>query len=554
VPGERVAGHLGRAGKELELFEKHELSDKGFKRESIMKFKTNLKKILFLTITLLFLFTLKSFNKIESEDTDGDLHLTRASINGHIWHKVQQKAKDTVVQLFIYNSVFNWLEPHKSPKQKRAYASGFFIDQNGYIVSNFHAIDDAINVEIQIPSLGKQRFEVEVVGVNPDRDVSLLKLTEESLNKVKEKLGQISYLELGDSDKVVRTQEVLALGYPLGQEKLKATQGIVSGRESVWGESYIQITAPINPGNSGGPSLNNKGQVVGINTAGIEEAQNIGYIIPINDVKSVIQELHKTKFLRKPILGCEFNIANEDMVKFLGNPEQGGLYIARVHKDTLFERAGVQPGDMWYQINGHAIDLYGEVSVDWSEDKVSFLDFINRLNIEQNVKIVVYRNGKRKELSFKFEVLDQLPIRRFYPLHEKVDYEIIGGMVVMDLTLNHVSKLEDDNNYLVKYRKRENQYEPRIILTHIFPDSQTEEARVLDVGDVLEQVNGREVKTLSDFRTLVLGSKNTGFLNIKTKEKRFSVLSLEKIVKEEDALATNYFFKKSKLVEDLGES
>jgi len=104
------------------------------------------------------------------------------------------------------------------------------------------------------------------------------------------KLGQIPFLRLGDSDKVARRDKITVLGYPLRQERLKSIEGEVSGREVVWGESWIQISAALNPGNSGGPALNGKGEVVGINTARIPEGQNIGYIIPINDVKGIIKK------------------------------------------------------------------------------------------------------------------------------------------------------------------------------------------------------------------------------------------------------------------------
>ena len=401
-----------------------------------------------------------------------NLNYTSSKIpeNNTSWRKAQTKSKDTVVQLFVQNSIFNWLEPHKSPTQTESYGSGSFINNKGYIVSNYHVVDEAVDVKIQIPFFGKKRFEVEVIGVCPDRDISLLKLTKKSFDDIKEKLGKIPYLKLGNSDKVFRTQEILALGYPLGQEKLKATQGIVSGREREWGESYIQITAALNEGSSGGPSINKNGEVIGINTSGISKAQNVGYIVPTNDVKNIIHQLRKIKFLRKPFLGGEFNYASKDMVNFLKNPEPGGLYFSRIYKDSLLEKVGVKEGDMLYEINNHKVDMYGETNVPWSEDKISILDLINRFTIGEKINLVIYRNGNKKEFNFKFELLKQLPIRMFYPPYEKSDYEIIGGMVAMELALNHISKLKDSNKYLIKYKKRKNQYEPKLILTHIFPN------------------------------------------------------------------------------------
>ncbi len=470
-------------------------------------------------------------------------------ITDNKWLDVQKKAKDTVVQLFIQTAEFNWKEPFKSPEQSRAWGSGFFINSDGYLVSNYHVVDEAVKVRIQIPSLGKEQFLVEVVGASPDRDITLLRLTKKAKQDILEKLKEIPSLPLGDSDTVLRTHEVLALGYPLGQQKLKSTQGIVSGRENLRDESYIQITAAINDGNSGGPSLNKDGEVIGINTAGFSRAQNVGYIIPINDVKSVIDDLHDTKLLHKPFLGGEYNIANKELVSFLKNPSPGGLYVSRVYKNTLLDKAGLQAGDMIYAINGNKFDLYGETSTLWSEDRVPLAALLNRFKLGQKINISYARQGQHKETTFTFDVLKQLPIRYFYPEFEKIDYEIIGGMVLMQLTLNHVQLFEEHRSFLTKYKKREHQYEPRLLLTHIFNGSETQKARVFKEVDLIEEVNGKKVQTLEQFRNAV--KQDERFLRVKNKDKKLMVLDLAKVVEQEDELIEEYFYKKSAFVKDL---
>jgi serine protease Do len=476
-----------------------------------------------------------------------------------VWRSVQEKARDTVVQIFVQANSFNWLQPFKSPDPKKIYGTGFFIDKEGHIVTNFHVAEDEVGIKIQIPSFGKEQFSATVVGVCPDRDLALLQLTDESRKKIHDKLGHIPYLELGDSDTIVRTQEILALGYPLGQEKLKSTHGIVSGREIVWGESYIQITAPLNPGNSGGPSLNNQGVVIGLNTARMKTAQNIGYIIPINDIKSVIQALRHVRLFRSPLLGGEFNYATPAMTQYLNNPQPGGLYISRVYKDTLFEKFGVQEGDMIYSINGNRLDLYGETNVTWNEDKVPIIALLNRFELGQNITIELYRNGKKHTVNFKFENLHDLPIRRLYPPYEKIDYEIIGGMVVMPLTINHIEKFDAIDatvtKDLIKYEKRENQYKPRLLVTHIFPTSQAQEARCIGPGDLIKEVNGQRVATLDDLRNALKASTQQGlyknFVTIKTNDRKFMVLNLNQILDDEDLISEKYLYKKTGLFQVL---
>ncbi len=468
-----------------------------------------------------------------------------------VWKNVQKKVQDTVVQVFVETTPFNWAEPFKSPDQDKAYGSGFFIDQEGHIVSNFHVVEDAVRVKIQIPSFGKQQFDCTIIGVSPERDISLLKLTQPSYKKIVKRLKKIPYLQFGDSDKILRTEKIMALGYPLGQEKLKSTQGIVSGRENLGGESFVQITAALNPGNSGGPSTNANGEVIGINTARISSAQNIGYIIPINDVKNVINDIHKITLLRKPLFGCMFNYGNAAMVSYLGNPnpEEGGLYIARVFKSMLFDKAGIKEGDMIYSINGMRLDLYGETNVSWSEDKVPLSSLLNRFEIGQTIKIELYRQGVHLEKEFIFNLVDPLPVRTMYPDFEPIDYEIFGGMVFMGLSMNHVALFDDDNPRLARFYQQKNQYKPYIILTHIFMGTYAHEARVLEPGDLIKEVNGRPVSTLEELRSAILESDE--YVTMKTEEKRFIVLDLKRVLDEEEQTAQRYFYKSSPLNQKL---
>lgn len=482
--------------------------------------------------------------KVEAQSVVPDKVI--APISG-VWKKVQKEVKDTVVQVFVEAASFNWSEPFKSPDQDRAFGSGFFIDDKGHIISNFHVVDEAVKVKVQIPSFGKLQFQCSIVGVSPERDISLLKLTDESRTKVLNKLGKIPFLKLGDSDSVLRTEKIMALGYPLGQEKLKSTQGIVSGRENLGGESFIQITAALNPGNSGGPSINAKGEVIGINTARISSAQNVGYIIPMNDVRNVIKDIYKIKLLRKPLFGCTYNYGTSAMVSFLNNPypEEGGLYIARVFKNMLFDRAGIQGGDMIYSINGLRFDLYGETNVDWSEDKVPLPSLLNRFEIGKPINIELYRKGVKIKKELMFEFVDPLPIRTMYPDFEKIDYEIFGGMVFMNLSMNHIDLFDDDNPRLTRFRQQKNQYKPHIILTHIFAGTQAHAARVLMPGDLIKEVNGISVSTLEELRSAILESER--YVTIKTEEHRFVVLDIDRVLNEEGAIARRYFYKSSAL-------
>jgi len=482
-----------------------------------------------------------------------------ACIDGQRWCDVQTKVKDTVVQVFSQIAEFNWLEPYKSPNQYQSTGSGFFFTEAGDIITNAHVVDQARAVSIQVPSTGKRRFEVDVIGVSPDRDLAWLRLRPEERDALVTALGKIPTLPIGNSDQVHRADEIMALGYPLGQQSLKSTTGVVSGREHLGGQHLIQISAPINPGSSGGPSIDSRGAVIGVNSSGIfgGGAQNVGYIIPANEVTLFLRQLEQmpdmgtVKFLRKPFLGVLFNSGNDSLVNFLGNPRPGGLYVVETHKHGPLNKIGISAGDMIYELDGHKIDIFGEMNVPWSEDKVLLTDYVSRLMFGDDVQIVVYRDGKRKEFIFKLTHADPLPIRRMYPGYEKIEYEVIGGMVIMQLTMNHVQMLIQNVPELVQYMEFKNQLEPALLVTHVLPDSEAARSRSIGTGVLIGEVNGTKVQTLSEFREATRKSATTGFLTVKTKDNVFTVLPFDKIIMNEVRLSNEYYYPLSEFIKSL---
>jgi len=469
------------------------------------------------------------------------------------WIDVQRQVKNTVVKIICDVAAFHWLEPYNPPMVSSGSGSGFFINSDGDIVTNWHVVNQAQLVQIEIPALGAERLTVEVAGISPERDVALLRLTQYAKERIAKVLGDIPFLKFGNSDEVRRGQDVLALGYPLGVQALKSTQGIVSGREriSLIKQSCIQTTAPLNPGNSGGPAINSAGQVVGINFAGMGKAQNVGYIIPINDVKSAIKDLHKIRLLRRPLLGCSLEPANEDMIEFLGNPKPGGFYIAKVFKNMMLEKFGVQAGDMIYEVNGYQVDRFGRAAVPWNEDKVSMLEILDRLEVGDKIYMVIYRNGERKEIEFMLEPRFLQPVRFIYPDFEEIDYETIAGIVVMELAQNHLPILAEQAHALLAYESPEKQYEPALVVSSVQPTSLANKLRLLYPGMIISEVNGEPVKTLEEFRVAVRKSKKTRFLTIRTQEHWFVVFSVDNIVLDEDRLSKIYQFEKSKLIDEI---
>ncbi len=492
--------------------------------------------------------------KIESE-IDNQIKIENMlTLNRQPWRPVQEAIHDTVVQIFSQVAEIDLLEPYKTPAQFGARGSGFFINDQGYLVTNAHVVDQAIAIWVCIPALGKHFVTAHIIGICPERDLALLCVDNEDLEIIRQELGGISFLSLGDSDLVRRADEVLALGYPLGQESLKSTTGVISGRE----QHFIQISAPINPGSSGGPLLNINGEVIGINSGGFQEAQSVGYIIPINDLKLILPDLYKTTLLRKPFLGILSSHGTESLTSFLGNPKPGGCYVVEVVKDSPIYKAGVQKGDMIYEINGNRLDIYGDMNVEWSEDKVSIVDYISRLGLGEDVHLVVYRNAERMELTVKFDQADVLPIHKIYPGYEDIDYEIFGGMVVMPLTINHIKLLADRAPGLSDYARLNNQAEPVLLITHVFHNSYVSRTRTITAGITINKVNGVAVKTLDEFREAIKRSVQNDYfvMNVADNITRASddilvVLPFRKILEEGLTLSRDYRYPLSETVKEL---
>jgi len=462
-----------------------------------------------------------------------------------IWRPVQDHIKDAVVQIIAHVIDFDLLQPYRTPTQGTVYGSGFFINDQGELVTNAHVIDQATEIWLQIPTLGKRIIIAYIVGVIPERDLALLRVSKEDLQFIQRELGNVPYLSLGDSDLVRRSDDVLAVGYPLGQTLLKVTSGEISGRE----QHLIQISAPINPGSSGGPLLNVQAEVIGINAAGVTSAQNVGYAIPINELKIVLPDLYKNRLLRRPFLGFAVNNGVESIADYLGNPRPGGSYVVEVFKGSSMERAGLLRGDMIYEINGYPVDPFGEMTVPWSEDKIFIIDYVGRLTVGQDINLVVYRHGERKELHVRFDPSELPAIPRVYPGHEEIDYEVFAGMVVMQLTKNHIQLLANQAPGLSRYTEMRLQTNPTLVITHIFPNSQLFRCRNVALGSTINEVNGVAVHTLSEYRQALKKGLNDKFLTFRSSDhigrfsdNVFTVLPWEKIVAEEEHLSHCYHY------------
>lgn len=245
-------------------------------------------------------------------------------------------------------SINGWFQ-----QETEGMGSGFIINTDGYILTNYHVIEGAKEVTVTL-SDGRE-VKASVVNYDENQDVAMI--------KINENIEVPGVVELGDSDALQPGEEVLAIGNPLSKELSSTlTKGIVSAlnrsveTETGVNTNLIQTDAAINSGNSGGPLINTKGQVVGINTLKASDgAEGIGFAIPINDVKDKIESLSK------PILnlGVSIRVITSDMAKQLNLEE--GLYIVEVNEFSPAEKAGLRPGDLIVKADGKRVKTFEEL-------------------------------------------------------------------------------------------------------------------------------------------------------------------------------------------------
>ena len=211
-------------------------------------------------------------------------------------------------------------------------------------------------------------------------------------------------MELGDSSKIKVGQTAIAIGNALGRFTNTVTTGVISGlgRKVTAGDPFggslesldnlIQTDAAINPGNSGGPLLNSAGQVIGVNVATTEGAQNIGFAIPINSVKAIVDEFVTKGTVSRPFLGIRYRFISRDVAILNEVPQ--GAYIQEIVADSPAEKSGLKEGDIITKINGESVD---------SENKVG--DLIAKSKIGDILDLEIWRDGETKKLTANLEEL-----------------------------------------------------------------------------------------------------------------------------------------------------
>jgi serine protease Do len=285
---------------------------------------------------------------------------------------------------FFKGSPFeDFFKQHGGPPVKRKQmgeGSGVIVDGKGYILTNDHVVAGAEKITIHL--FDGRELKGTVRGTDPRTDLAVVHV----------EAADLPVAVLGDSDKIQVGEWAIAVGSPFGLEET-VTVGVISakGRSGLGTgtyEDFLQTDASINPGNSGGPLVNIDGDVIGINAMIIQPGQGIGFAIPINLAKTIMQELIKTGKVVRPWVGIGLQDITPDLMKFFNLKEKEGALISQVYSGSPAERVGLKVGDVVIEVDG--------VKIKSSQDVVHE---VLKKKVGQKVNLVILRGGKRLEIS-----------------------------------------------------------------------------------------------------------------------------------------------------------
>ncbi len=314
-------------------------------------------------------------------------------------NEIYERASSGVVQINSQSGTTS-----VSGADQQALGSGFVVDKNGHIVTNFHVVQGAD--EIRVGFSNRDTVEAKLVGSDPSTDIAVLRVSVDA--------NALTPLPLGDSDRVKVGDPVVAIGNPFGLDRT-ATAGIVSAVSRLIQspsnftiDHVIQTDAPINKGNSGGPLLNNRGEVIGVNTqietGGVSTGNvGIGFAVPAKTVKNVVGQILSTGHVEHPYLGITGKSITPDVYEAYRLPVEEGVLVESVQKGSGAQKAGVMEGDTEVVVAGDTYILGGDVVVAADGKKVSSIeelrDAIASHEPGDKIKLQLFRDGDRTSVT-----------------------------------------------------------------------------------------------------------------------------------------------------------
>ena len=349
--------------------------------------------------------------------------------------------------------------------RNKGLGSGFIMSSDGYIITNNHVVRKAEEIEVILE--GGKKYTAKIVGTDPVTDLALLKIDPE---------GSLPAVEIGDSSTLEIGDWVFAIGNPFGLGHT-VTAGIVSAKGRALGigryDNFIQTDAAINPGNSGGPLFDYEGRVVGVNTAVMARGQGLGFAIPVNMAKFVIEHLKVHGRVIRGWLGIMIQDITPEISEALGiNRDKGGL-VSEVKEGSPAGKAGLRRGDVIVSVEGEKIP-----------DAATLTRKLALTKPGVDTKFVVFRDGKEK--TFTIKLIEHPENEKIKESADKMKAEEKLGIEVSEIT----QQLR--NRFKIKASGG-------VIVINVAPGSLASESG-FRAGDVILEVNGDSVNGLDEYR------------------------------------------------------
>jgi serine protease Do len=351
--------------------------------------------------------------------------------------------------------------------KQRSGGSGVIVDKEGYILTNNHVVEGADKVKVRL--IDGREFTAIVKGQDSRTDLAVLHI----------KAKDLPVATLGDSDKLEVGEWAIAIGSPFGLEHT-VTVGVISakGRSGLGTgtyEDFVQTDASINPGNSGGPLINIDGEVVGINAMIIQPGTGIGFAIPINMAKQILNDLIKQGKVVRPWLGISAQDLTPELAEQFQVKEKEGVLVAQIHQGTGAEKAGLVSGDIIKSVEDKAIKNANELVKEIQKKKVG-----------QKVKLSMVRDGKPMTIEVTLSAMPDKP----EAMKEKEVEEKLGAQV-QELT----------PQLAARYRIS-SEIKRGVVVISVEEGSPADELG-LQEGDVILEINRKKIETIKDFEKTI---------------------------------------------------
>lgn len=375
--------------------------------------------------------------------------------------------------------------------KQQSLGSGFIIDHEGYIVTNNHVVANADDIKVKLKD--EREFEAKVIGRDPSTDLALIKIKSDK---------KLPVVQLGDSDTLEIGQWVVAIGSPFGLEHT-VTAGIVSAKGRVIGsgpyDNFIQTDASINPGNSGGPLISMQGKVVGINTAIVAGGHGIGFAIPINLAKGILDQLKNSGEVTRGWLGVGIQNLSRELSEYYGMEDKKGVLVTEVFPGDPASEAGIEPEDIILEVNGKKIEASRDLT-----------RMIANIGVGETTKITVLRNGKKKKFSVEIAKRKESAATSGENTG-KQDDEL--GIRVSNLTADMIRQFNIKTS-------------DGVIVVDIEPGSKGEQAGIRR-GDIIKKINRKPVTNVREFANIIEKFKKDELIKMLVMRMNFGLFIVE---------------------------